>query len=136
MKYIFNEPTMVVKQNGNVINNSGVPVTSINIVTNPCNCDYTEFMNTIDANLICKYLDKIDWEYLLGTGHWTPRLNDVVHITPDILKYYINKLYQKWIKAHSKNITFKETLYSGISTYYYCFILKIKNNKMSLTINF
>ena len=132
MKYKVNHPTMKIEKDGNIINNSGVPVTSIKIVTNPAN--FHDFRKNIDIDTIVKIFKEVDWEYILGTGHWTPRLNDVVHITSDIIESFILELTSLWKEAPVNNNSLSKRLYSGISTYYYKFTLSVVKGKFSFKI--
>lgn len=134
MKYVVEHPTMKIERNGNMINGSGVPVTSIKIISN--SGSIKDFENFIDIDIIVKMLDEIDWEYLLGTGHWTPRLDEVVRISAKDVETIIDELKEAWFQEPKKRVHLTKRIYSGISNYYYDFSLIVANNEFYFKVYF
>lgn len=112
-----------------------IPITRINISTK-LSKDVDTSLTDDNINFIAETFNKISWEYILGTGHWTPTIDNLVKFSNEIIKKMTDKLYLNYSQDPVDDLILTERIYTGIMNYYYFVDLIIQRGKFKWVFRF
>lgn len=135
LRYKVDHPTMKIEKDGQMRDGSGIPVCKVKITTRPWTKEL--FRKNIDTKKIVEVFNKIDFEYLFGTGHWTPSIDEIKRLNEYDIENAVDYLYNEWVWCGSpKNYKSSKNILSNCYSYFYKFTINVRNGRISIIIEF